>query len=107
MTPATSAERSPWSLPGGGVCGAHNEDILTSPLPTARFSEKRVAVCTWPKSLVYMLSLAADHSHRRVCQLRRIRIVQMTVRIGGMGKANPHQKTAPAGSNASARTAPD
>jgi len=46
------------------------------------------------------------NGYLRLRQLSRISIVRTTARIGGMGNANPHQKTAPTGSRASARMAP-
>ena len=46
-------------------------------------------------------------AHQRACQFTNIRIVQTRAKMGGIGKANPHQKTPPTGSSTSARTAPD
>jgi len=43
----------------------------------------------------------------RLCQLSRIRIVRTKAKIGGNGKANPHQKIVPAGNNTRPRVAPD
>lgn len=45
-------------------------------------------------------------SYRRLCQLRTIRIVRTRAKIGGNGKANPHQKIAPAGTNTRPKVAP-